>query len=114
MLRYSSKEDINAFINAISGKLQSMCIHQMASVVLEWLCDDQHVIEYLYEEILTPRQSFILFEELYHRQYVNVKDTESQNVKDIVKKNPLLKEKIIGNLFVVITKLVSMRVSHHR
>ena len=69
---------------------------------------DQHVIEYLYEEVLTPRQSFILFEELYHRQYVNLKDTESKDVKDIVKKNPLLKEKIIGNLFVVITKLVSM------
>lgn len=32
MLRYSSKEDVNAFLEAINGKLQSMCTHQMASV----------------------------------------------------------------------------------
>ena len=32
MLRYSSKEDINAFLEAINGKLQSMCTNQMASV----------------------------------------------------------------------------------
>ena len=63
-------------------------------------------MEYAYEEILTQRQSFLLFEELYHRQYVNVKDEESQSVKEIAEKNPLLKDKIVDNLFAVISKLV--------
>ena len=64
------------------------------------------MVEYAYEEILTQRQSFLLFEELYHRQYVNVKDEESQSVKEIAEKNPLLKDKIVDNLFAVISKLV--------
>lgn len=64
------------------------------------------MIEYLYEQVLTARQSFLLFEELYHRQYVNLKDTESTTAKEIVEKNPLLKEKIYANLMVVISKLV--------
>ena len=63
-------------------------------------------MEYAYEEVLTQRQSFLLFEELYHRQYVNMKDEESQSVKEIAEKNPLLKDKIVDNLFAVISKLV--------
>ena len=39
MLRYSSKEDVNAFLEAINGKLQSMCTHQMASVGVFCLID---------------------------------------------------------------------------
>ena len=39
MLRYSSKEDVNAFLEAINGKLQSMCTHQMASVGVFRFCD---------------------------------------------------------------------------
>ena len=38
-----------------------------------------------------------------------MKDTESSSVVEIAAKNPLLKEKFIGNLFVVITKLVGAR-----
>ena len=64
------------------------------------------MIEYLYEHVLTARQSFLLFEELYHHQYVNLKDTESKTAKDIIEKNALLKEKIYANLLVVISKLV--------
>ena len=64
------------------------------------------MVEYAYEEVLTQRQSFLLFEELYHRQYMNMKDEESQSVKEIAEKNPLLKDKIVDNLFAVITKLV--------
>ena len=97
LLRYGSKSDIEEFLKAIAGKVQSLAIHQIAS----------HVIEYAFEEILTQRQSFLLFEELYHRQYIHMKDTESTSVKEIVEKNPLLRDKIIANLFVVITKLVS-------
>lgn len=96
LLRYSSKEDIEEFIKAITGKVQSLAIHQIGS----------HVLEYAYEEILTQRQSFLLFEELYHRQYMNMKDTESTSAKQIVEKNPLLQDKIVANLFVVITKMV--------
>ena len=78
----------------------------------------QHVIEYAYEEILTARQSFLLFEvvsvlsthtkEIYHRQYANVKDTEAQSITDIVKKSPILKDRIVENLFTVITKIVPL------
>lgn len=68
------------------------------------------MVEYAYEEVLTQRQSFLLFEELYHRQYVNVKDTEAQSVKEIAEKNPLLKDKIVDSLFGVITKLVSVMI----
>lgn len=67
------------------------------------------MIEYLFEHVLTARQSFLLFEELYHRQYVNLKDTESKTAKDIIEKNALLKEKIYANLLVVISKLVGSR-----
>ena len=37
---------------------------------------------------------------------MNMKDEESQSVKEIAEKNPLLKDKIVDNLFAVITKLV--------
>lgn len=67
------------------------------------------MIEYAYEEVLTHKQSFLLFQELYHRQFINMKDTESSSVVEIAAKNPLLKEKFIGNLFVVTTKLVGAR-----
>ena len=67
------------------------------------------MIEYAYEEVLTHKQSFLLFQELYHRQFINMKDTESSSVVAIPAKNPLLQEKFIGNLFVVITKLVGAR-----
>lgn len=96
MLRYGSKSDIQDFITAIAGKVQSLAIHQIAS----------HVLEYAYEEILTPRQSFLLFEELYHRQYINMKDTKSTTAKEIADNNKLLYDKIVANLFVVINKLV--------
>ena len=56
--------------------------------------------------MLTHKQSFLLFQELYHRQFINMKDTESATVVEIAAKNPLLKEKFVSNLFVVITKLV--------
>ena len=68
--------------------------------------------------ILTARQSFLLFEvailslfaakEIYHRQYSIVKQTEAQSITDIVKKNPILKDRIIENLFTVITKIVPL------
>ena len=32
LLRYSSKDEGEQFIKAITGKVQSMCIHQVASV----------------------------------------------------------------------------------
>lgn len=60
--------------------------------------------------MLTHKQSFLLFQELYHRQFINMKDTESATVVEIAAKNPLLKEKFVSNLFVVITKLVLARV----
>ena len=72
--------------------------------------------------MLTHKQSFLLFQELYHRQFINMKDTESATVVEIAAKNPLpeekgdrnttaalLKEKFVSNLFVVITKLVLAR-----
>lgn len=59
--------------------------------------------------MLTHKQSFLLFQELYHRQFINMKDTESATVVEIAAKNPLLKEKFVSNLFVVITKLVLTR-----
>ena len=118
MLRYGSKKDIEDFLEAIRGKLRGMIMHQVASVRLLSLFHVQHVIEYAYEEILTARQSFLLFEvvilsfvhakEIYHRQYANVKDTEAQSITDIVKKNPILKDRIIENLFTVITKIVPL------
>ena len=43
--------------------------------------------------MLTHKQSFLLFQELYHRQFINMKDTESATVVEIAAKNPLLKEK---------------------
>ena len=59
--------------------------------------------------MLTHKQSFLLFQELYHRQFINMKDTESATFVEIAAKNPLLKEKFVSNLFVVITKLVLAR-----
>ena len=59
--------------------------------------------------MLPHKQSFLLFQELYHRQFINMKDTESATVVEIAAKNPLLKEKFVSNLFVVITKLVLAR-----
>ena len=59
--------------------------------------------------MLTHKQSFLLFQELYHRQFINMKDTESATVVEIAAKNPLLQEKFVSNLFVVITKLVLAR-----
>lgn len=118
MLRYGSKKDIEAFLEAIRGKLHSMTTHQIASVRHGITFYLQHVIEYAYEEVLTAHQSFILFEvvvnrycdlqELYHRQYINMKDTEAESIHDIVKKNPILKNQIVENLFNVITKLVGL------
>ena len=32
LLRFSSKDEVEQFIKAITGKVQSMCIHQVASV----------------------------------------------------------------------------------
>lgn len=103
MLRYSSKSDIEAFISAIAGKVQSLAIHQIGS----------HVLEYAYEEVLTARQSFLLFEELYHRQYINMKDTKSTTAKEIAENNKLLYDKIVANLYVVINKLVLTDLSFH-
>ena len=102
LLRYGSKKDHEAFIEAITGKVQSLAIHQIGS----------HVLEYLYEKTLTVDQSFLLFQELYHRQFVNMKDTKSKTCKEIVEKNPLLRDKILDNLFVVISKLV-LYLSYH-
>ena len=96
LLRYGSKKDHEAFVEAITGKVQSLAIHQIGS----------HVLEYLYEKTLSVDQSFLLFQELYHRQFVNMKDTKSKTCKEIVEKNPLLRDKILDNLFVVISKLV--------
>lgn len=39
LLRYSSKDEVEQFIKAITGKVQSMCIHQVASVHLSSLLD---------------------------------------------------------------------------
>ena len=37
-----------------------------------------------------------------------MKDTEAESIHDIVKKNPILKNQIVENLFNVITKLVGL------
>ena len=64
------------------------------------------MIESVCDAVSRARQSFVLLEELYRRQYVNLKDTESKTAKDIIEKNALVKEKIYANLLVVISKLV--------
>ena len=41
LLRYSSKQDVEAFLEAIRGKLHAMATHQVASVswLVDWLID---------------------------------------------------------------------------
>ncbi|KAK8805744.1 hypothetical protein WA158_002400 [Blastocystis sp. Blastoise] len=95
VLRYMPSEIRKQVIESFYGHIYQIGVHTIGS----------RVLEFGFYSIWTKEESELLYQEFYHRQYNHVKDPSIHNLTDVIKKCPLLKNEIIENMTLTLSKM---------